>query len=590
VLSRLVLPTFAMLAFAAPSQAADYYVAQGGIGGSCTSAQPCAAIATAVGVASNDDTVHIGPGTYPATVDTVKRLTFIGAGAGSATSTNPATDTFIDIPGDGSAAAMTLRGGGRVSTLRLRGQHPSGASVGGHGLLLMPNGGADGLAYAVDGVVATGGLGIQDGEGIAVSGATAPSRVFSVAISASTLRSRHDAVYLSAANANVSVQDSELHGAMEAWVVGTARVDRVHGDGAAVIWHGNLVIDRSRFETSPGSALAVIGYGGTARATVRDSVFASASNSALQPGTPIGAGVVQGGDNAGDDAVLTSVGSTFYATGSQWNAALLGIRVQTRLGNVGIHLVDTILRRQGADAVTTSDLLATTPNSPGGAVTVDASHSGFSSSRVSGLSTAPAAGSATNVAGDPLFVSAPVGTLAGADLALQPGSPLVDAGDPAAVTAGELDFAGAARVLDGNGDCSALPDIGAYERPAVACPESVATPPPAPLPVDGVKPVLSKLKVAKGRANFSLSEAARVTLVVERATRGRRAGKRCVTTRRSGKRCTKWVRVRRLTLAGKAGTNAIKLGKLRHGGYRVRASAVDAGGNASATATRRFST
>jgi hypothetical protein len=572
---------------AAPAQANDFYVAQGGLGSACTSVQPCAAIPTAVSAAADGDTVHIGPGTITTPIDTAKRQTFNGAGAGTATSTNPATDTFVDIPGDGGTIAMILRGGGRVSNMRVRGQFKSGSSPsGGTGLQLIPNPGPDGLAYEVDGVVSIGGQNIFDGSGIEVRGIGAPSRIFSVASGSSALRSGDNALYIDAANANVTIQGSDLHGYLLAQVVATARAEQVHGDDSAQIRRGNLVIERSRFDSTFGS-LFVTGVGGTARATVRDSVFAGANSAAYQPSAVRAVGYVQGGDDPGEDAVLTSFGSTFYATGPAWHAALYASRVQNRPGNAGVQLIGTLLRREGADGTTTADLIAATDiGNTGGTVTVDAAHSAYTSALVTGFSSAPAPGSGTNIAGDPLLVATPAGTLSGADLSLQAGSPLVDRSDPAQVNAGELDFAGAARSLDGDGDGSAAPDIGAYERAAVACPPPVLTPPVA---ADTVAPVLSRLRVAKRKARFDLSEAAKVTLVVQRARPGRRFGTHCVAKRLIGKHCTRWVRVRKLSLpAAKTGANAIALGRLGRGRYRVRATAVDAAGNTSARAVASF--
>lgn len=347
------------------------------------------------------------------------------------------------------------------------------------------------------------------------------------------------------------------------------------------------MIERSRFDSTFGS-LFVTGVGGTARATVRDSVFAGASPAAYQPSTVRAVGYVLGGDDPGEDAVLTSYGSTFYATGPAWHAAVYASRVQNRPGNVGLQLTGTAMRREGADGTTTADLIAgTDTGNTGGTVTVDASHSAYSSALVTGFSTAPVPGSGTNVAGDPLFVATPPATLAGADLSLQAGSPLVDRSDPAQVTAGELDFAGAARSLDGDGNCAAVPDIGAFERAAVACPPPVVAPPVVAR--DTVGPVLSDLRVAGRKAKFTLSEAAGVTLVVKRARPGRRVGRRCVAKRRAGKRCTRWVRVRKLSLpAAGPGANVIALGELRRGRYRVRATAVDAAGNVGAPVVASF--
>ena len=90
---------------------------------------------------------------------------------------------------------------------------------------------------------------------------------------------------------------------------------------------------------------------------------------------------------------------------------------------------------------------------------------------------------------------------------------------------------------------------------------------------------------------YTLSEAARVRLSVQRRTTGRRVGRRCVkTTRRnrSRRRCTRFVRVRgSFTHAGKARQNRFRFSgrvrgrALRRGRYRLVARAVDPAGNRS---------
>lgn len=61
--------------------------------------------------------------------------------------------------------------------------------------------------------------------------------------------------------------------------------------------------------------------------------------------------------------------------------------------------------------------------------------------------------------GDPLFEDLEAG-----DFRLRQGSAAVDAGDPAAALALELDLDGLPRVADGTGDGLLIPDLGAYER------------------------------------------------------------------------------------------------------------------------------
>jgi hypothetical protein len=84
----------------------------------------------------------------------------------------------------------------------------------------------------------------------------------------------------------------------------------------------------------------------------------------------------------------------------------------------------------------------------------------------------------TNPNVDPQFVDKPTG-----DLRLVGGSPLIDAGDPAALALDEpaTDSGGNARVVDGNGDGTARRDIGAfeYQRRAPVVTNAAATPPTA---------------------------------------------------------------------------------------------------------------
>jgi hypothetical protein len=204
---------------------------------------------------------------------------------------------------------------------------------------------------------------------------------------------------------------------------------------------------------------------------------------------------------------------------------------------------------------------------PGATATVTTDHSAYH--RVEDPSHDAGAGGIVEtqlVDADPHFVDAPYG-----DFHLAAGSPLIDAGTPGAPPAGTLDRDGHPRPADGNGDCVAVSDIGAFEfaggpcAPAAPAP-AVAPAPPAAAPAPA-KPVVSRLKVAGAVVSFRLSEAATVRL---------RFTHRAVTTR--------------LRRAGRRGVNRIRLrGKLRRpGAYRLTVVAVDRAGARSRPATARF--
>ncbi|MCW2996802.1 MAG: repeat protein [Solirubrobacterales bacterium] len=90
-------------------------------------------------------------------------------------------------------------------------------------------------------------------------------------------------------------------------------------------------------------------------------------------------------------------------------------------------------------------------------------------------------GSSHDSSADPAFADAATG-----DYRLTLGSPAVDAGDPAGLFAAEpaVDFTGAPRSADGNGDCTAINDMGAYEV-AHAAPTAVAVAAATPAPTVG---------------------------------------------------------------------------------------------------------
>jgi uncharacterized delta-60 repeat protein len=95
---------------------------------------------------------------------------------------------------------------------------------------------------------------------------------------------------------------------------------------------------------------------------------------------------------------------------------------------------------------------------------------------------------------------------------------------------------------------------------------------------------------------YNLSEAARMTITLQRALPGVRRGRRCVKPRRGrlGRRCTRFVRVGRLVRESPQGKSRVPFNgrirrkALRPGRYRAVLRAVDAAGNRSAARKLKF--
>jgi hypothetical protein len=186
---------------------------------------------------------------------------------------------------------------------------------------------------------------------------------------------------------------------------------------------------------------------------------------------------------------------------------------------------------------------------------------------------------------DPLGPVVEFADAAAGDFRLRAASPLVDAGSDAPLQNNEPeeDLAGAARLVDGDGDGVVRRDPGAFEAPApkqavapqAAPPATPATAPAASL--DSTAPVLSGLKAKWSRRRavlrMALSEPATLRLRVQRRSGG------------------KWVAVGKArTLARGAGATTVrlKLAAARPGKHRIVVRAVDAAGNRSAAARPTF--
>jgi hypothetical protein len=245
------------------------------------------------------------------------------------------------------------------------------------------------------------------------------------------------------------------------------------------------------------------------------------------------------------------------------------------VADISINLTNSIIRGFSAP------LMATPAGA--GQLKITASYSDYDPS--GNYSAGNASISETNVSnvGDAHFVDA-----AGGDYRLLPGSPLIDTGDPA--TPQGLDLAGSPLVADGNGDGGARRDRGAFEfQPAPAGvggqPAGGSGQPGGTAPVDRQSPLVSGFRatpsvfVRRTRFRYTLSEAAQVTLRIQRALPGRHGRYRTVRT---------------LKRTGAKGPNRIRfarrIGKrsLRPGRYRAVIVATDAAGNRSTLRRTRF--
>ena len=305
-------------------------------------------------------------------------------------------------------------------------------------------------------------------------------------------------------------------------------------------------------------------------------------NTVIRYGTGGGPGIAARTQGAGGDTIVNIDGATIVGPGLPSTVGVSAGTFASPALSSDVSLTNSVIRG-AAHALDARTAVGAT-----GHAALTANYSDYDPS---GNTTAENASiSETNVTnvGDAGFVDA-----GGNDYHLLAGSPLIDAGDPA--TAQGLDLDGNALIVDGNADGTARRDLGAFELPAPSSDPQGGQPPTAgeqptgagPQAVasalDTLAPLVTGFRATRTprglRVRYTLNEAARVTLKVQRAVAGSR---------------TRYRTIGSLTRNGTTGDSAIRLtGRLgrraiRPGRYRARISATDAAGNRSAPRTARY--
>jgi Bacterial Ig-like domain len=572
----------AALVLASAAQAAPvtrYVSATGSDAGganTCTTASsPCKTIGEANGFAQTGDTISIGPGTFPEAIAVTKSLTFQGT-----TGLQPG-GTFVDA----AALAQPAFDVGNVAVtfknLQIRGG-VAADSGGGHVLPAIEGGGVghpavsivastiqqasppnpDAWDYAVDFDIGThtAQLSIAQttitgfGSGVTV-GSGSGGGTLDISQSA-----------ISGTLTQPPMLTGATDGAVLSKVPTTITDSNLTAFDALAVENQPLTVLRTRIDAA-GHGLEFQDLNGGATVTVRDTTIEPAAGSELEQAISIGTPISET-----NKATFNLVGDSIFARSSSIPVAL---DLDTAAGGTTLHVHNTIL-----------EATATNPGgglyddiSVGTAANWDIGTTMFTKTFGAG---APAPGSGTNID----------------SIASQTNT--IDKGDPSQVQPGETDEAGHPRIVDGDCDGNALPDIGAFEAPSPTCPgppSPPATPiqnPPAP-PADTTAPKLSHLSFAAAqfavaastrhhratvhrgtKLRFTLSEAATVRVVVALI----RHHGRHTTYKTTG---TVTYRKQRQGADSAAFSGKVAGHTLADGRYRATITATDAAGNVSSS-------
>jgi hypothetical protein len=419
---RLALLTSALLVPllpAAPAQAAASVICVNTSDPTCTTTVATIPLAiTASDANAVDDTILVGPGTYtdgPYILDgTVHAVTLKGAGQGSTILTMPVSGTRYDYVTGNHAVVQDL-------TVQL-----AASAVGDTGLALYN--GSTATNVTVDGT------GSSNASGMHLAGTSL--------------------VTSTASHATITMPFS-------------SGSRGIYGEGAAVVTDSTITADNGFDHSGTGVADTLSRVSMTVRfaGVTTDSGTVDVDDSVIDLGTYNATGLYAANSNPGTAAKAINADHVTIVGGG---ASSKGVYAGATSGTV--QQVSTVQLDNSIVEGPANDLVAQAQNNGGvlaqSTATITSTYSDWSTKLelpgTNGL--AQVISGTGNLDVDPAFVDA-----AGHDHRLATGSPVIDHGDPAA-GGPTTDLAGGARVLDGNGDGSAVRDMGAYEHAAVPVP------------------------------------------------------------------------------------------------------------------------